>query len=104
MPEVLEKDIVRNTHAPVMTQVTDKAAEVVKQATAFAERATETLGRQVPGVRRAVRRGRWAYEDAKFEALHEVRSHPVRTVGLALLAGVVIGLTIGAVGGRRVRS
>ncbi len=41
--------------------------------------------------KRAVRRGRYAAEDAIEEAEHLVKHRPFQTLGLALAAGVLVG-------------
>ena len=78
MPAVLE-DRIREMAASC-AETGAKAAEMVRQAEEF-----------IPAARRAVRRGVHAYGDLKEEALHEVKSHPVRSVGAAFAAGLVAG-------------
>lgn len=100
MSTTIEEPKVQETVAPAAgTMLKEKAADFVKQATAFTARATETLEQQVPEVQRAVERTLHRYDDLKAEMLHTVRAHPGKAVGLALIVGVTIGWVFGTARG-----
>ena len=46
-------------------------------------------------VSRNVRKAKYTAEDAISESRHEIKKHPLTSVGTAALAGVLIGFTIG---------
>lgn len=104
MPAAVETPVAQETARPwATTMAKEKAAELVKQATAFAARATETLEHRMSDVRGTVSRTRRSYEELKTGALNEVRAHPARTIGLTLLAGVTLGWAVGAARAARAR-
>lgn len=69
----------------------------VKQAVAEAQRwpAFEALEENLRDARRVAAKTRHAAEDAAGEAVLTIRRHPVRAVGVAAVAGTIIGAALG---------
>lgn len=56
----------------------------------------ESLEESVRGARRAVVGARHAAEDVAADAVLKIRRHPLKAIGIAMAAGVVVGSVVGA--------
>lgn len=77
--------------------------EVVKQAAKLKEVVSEAVEDGVKSALKAVKQGRVRAEDALDDARHAVRKNPVEAVGIAFLAGALLGGLTAWIAARSVR-
>jgi ElaB/YqjD/DUF883 family membrane-anchored ribosome-binding protein len=89
------------------TTVLDRAVDAVRQAAYVTHearllktRATDAVEDRVHAAKRAITRGMHDLEDMRDSAVHRVKRAPLMTVGLAVGAGMLLGVVIGWIGGR----
>jgi len=76
------------------------AAQVTKEARLFKALAPDAVEERVHAARRAITRGMHDLEDFRDSAAYRVKRAPLLTVGLAVGAGMLIGVIVGWIGGR----
>jgi ElaB/YqjD/DUF883 family membrane-anchored ribosome-binding protein len=79
------------------------AAPVVEKATLLKSAAEDAFEEGVHAARRALKSARrrvGEIGDLKDEALHQVKRQPLRAVGIAAGAGLILGLAAGLIGAR----
>lgn len=94
--------------ATIDTCIGDKAADMYRKATHLAGEAREltnlasdTVEDGVHAARRAINRGIENAAELRETAVYRVKRNPLKAVGLAFGAGVLLGAVIGVFGRRR---
>jgi ElaB/YqjD/DUF883 family membrane-anchored ribosome-binding protein len=82
--------------------VTRHAAHVSHEAQLLKSLAADAVEDGTHAVKRAmksVKRGVERLEDLKDEAAHQVKRQPLKAIGLAIGAGLILGMAVGWIGG-----
>jgi ElaB/YqjD/DUF883 family membrane-anchored ribosome-binding protein len=81
--------------------VYQKATHLADEARAFTNLAGEAVETGVHAAKRAFNRSVESAGDLRDRAVYRVKRNPIKAVGLAFGAGLLLGAVVGAFGGRR---
>lgn len=89
-------------HAPDMAKVTEEMTKRFERGFKDAKFAvTDKLEDTRHEAERFVKRGRYAFEDAMTESVHQMKRHPGTTLAVAFAAGAALGFMMPRFGTKR---